>query len=367
MNSNGVFCWGKAHEGSARMNSERHFASTPRDHGNDTVTRSDVQAHQLRRHFSAENLDDVGGYSRVGGWQIGAMQTTPGTLACTRNELILEGLQWLDEDLRNVTLSMFGNPPADSIVFGVVLRGGPTVRVNGQTWLDCEIAIGSDHGPAEVLLPPAQIVTLAVRRELLANHVQLRDGSRLRDCGLDAQLMLIRNPALVAVTRTRLARLAGDIATQFQNEPMSAAQGHAMRSEILDVLANIVVATGRGRDDRVAIRRSLQVEVVRQARRRVAESAAEVLQVEDLCRATRVSRRTLQRCFLNVVGVTPLHYLRLNRLTHARSMLLDATPGQRIQDVLGVLGIWHAGRFAAEYRALFGELPSDTLRDARRH
>ena len=325
------------------------------------------RTHLIPQLFRAEDLDEVGRYARVGGWQIGAMQTTPGALACTRRELILEGMQWLDEDVRNVSLSMFGDPPVESIVFGVVLHGGPTMRINGQSWRSCEIAVGSGSGPTEVLLPPGRIVTLAVKRDLLAEHLRLSDGVSLRDCGLAAPFILVRNRPLVEATRTRLARLADDVATQFQTEPMSQAQGHALRSEILALLAHVMVSTESVRADRVAMRRSLQLEVVRQARRCIAECAEDAPQVEDLCRATRVSRRTLQRCFVNVVGVTPVHYLRLSRLTDARSMLLAATPGQRIQDVLGRLGIWHASRFAAEYRALFGELPSATLHGRCRH
>lgn len=337
-----------------------------RDHRQRTASPLHAQAHPTPCLFRGEDLEEVGRYAQVGGWHIGAMQTTAGTLACTRRELNLEGLQWLDEDLRNVTLSMFGDPPAGAIVFGVVLRGGPAVRINGRTWSAGEIAIGSGDGPTELLLPPARVATLAVQRDLLAEHLRLRDGVRLSDCDLNVQLTLLRQPPLVEATRARLVGLAEGILAQFQNEPMCPAQGDALRSELLDLLANIVTATGSHGGDAISMRRSLQVEVVRQARHRVAECKAEGLQVEDLCRATRVSRRTLQRCFVNVMGVSPVHYLRLSRLTHARQMLLEGTPGQRIQDVLGRLGIWHASRFASEYRALFGELPSQTVHEACR-
>lgn len=315
--------------------------------------------------WRAEDFDDVGRYAGVGGWHIGAMQTTPGSLSCTRRELILDGLQWLDEDLRTVTLSMFGDPPAGALVFGVVLRGLPAVRVNGRIWRSCEVAIGSGDSPTEILLPPARVATLAVHRSLLAEHLLLRDGVRLSDCGLDPHPMLVRHGPLVEAIRTRLLCLAADVAAQIPRATLSAAQARELRSEILDLLADIVVAAPHG--GQFPMRRSLQAEVVRQARRCLAECNAHALQVEDLCRATRVSRRTLQRCFFNVVGVTPVQYLRLNRLGQARRMLIEAPPGRRIQDVLGQLGIWHASRFAAEYRALFGELPSETLRQLRRH
>jgi len=35
-----------------------------------------------------------------------------------------------------------------------------------------------------------------------------------------------------------------------------------------------------------------------------------------------------------------------------------------VKDVVAHWGFWHLSRFSAEYRALFGELPSDTLKRA---
>lgn len=84
--------------------------------------------------------------------------------------------------------------------------------------------------------------------------------------------------------------------------------------------------------------------------------------VPDLCRATNVRRRTLERAFADVLGVSPAEHVRMRALNAARRELLE---GDRESTVSGVAigqGFWHLGRFAGQYRTLFGESPSETLR-----
>jgi transcriptional regulator GlxA family with amidase domain len=51
------------------------------------------------------------------------------------------------------------------------------------------------------------------------------------------------------------------------------------------------------------------------------------------------------------------------RLQRAHTALRDSNPAETtVQAVALSLGLLHQGRFAANYRALFGETPSETLR-----
>ncbi|MFN7805471.1 MAG: AraC family transcriptional regulator, partial [Planctomycetaceae bacterium] len=64
----------------------------------------------------------------------------------------------------------------------------------------------------------------------------------------------------------------------------------------------------------------------------------------------------------------PARYLKLRQLRLARRWLRDRRhPSQTVTELLSGLGIWQFGRFAGEYRAIYGELPSQTFRRARRY
>lgn len=89
--------------------------------------------------------------------------------------------------------------------------------------------------------------------------------------------------------------------------------------------------------------------------------------VSDLAAASGVSVRALQVGFRTYVGMTPLQYLRDVRLLRAREELQQETDVTRsVTDTAFRWGFSNVGRFAHEYRARFGELPSETVTRAGR-
>ncbi len=83
--------------------------------------------------------------------------------------------------------------------------------------------------------------------------------------------------------------------------------------------------------------------------------------VNDICLKLNISRRMLNYCFQEVLGTNPLAYLRSLRLNGVRRELREQRGAVAVKDVAAKWGFWHLPRFAAEYRELFGELPSETL------
>lgn len=84
--------------------------------------------------------------------------------------------------------------------------------------------------------------------------------------------------------------------------------------------------------------------------------------VGRLCRHLKMSRRTLYRCFEEVLGVGPSTFLRNKRLCRANSALLYADPSEMtVHDIAYKFGFVELGRFSKHYRDLFGEFPRETL------
>jgi AraC-like DNA-binding protein len=84
--------------------------------------------------------------------------------------------------------------------------------------------------------------------------------------------------------------------------------------------------------------------------------------MSELCVATGVPERTLRLCCADFLGTSPAAYDRLRRLNLVRSALLR---NDRTTTTVGTVARKHGfselGRFAAAYRAVFGEPPSVTL------
>jgi AraC family ethanolamine operon transcriptional activator len=87
------------------------------------------------------------------------------------------------------------------------------------------------------------------------------------------------------------------------------------------------------------------------------------IHISELCSALKVSRRSLHRAFADTLGIGPVAYLRLKRLSAIRSVLSRSDPATiSIGDLAFEYGFPEPNRFAAYYRAHFGEKPSDTSR-----
>jgi AraC-like DNA-binding protein len=106
------------------------------------------------------------------------------------------------------------------------------------------------------------------------------------------------------------------------------------------------------------------------ARRTAIDRAVELLQsrpgnpwtVTGLAAEVHLSVRALHEGFVRDIGMPPIAYLRHVRLHRANAELQASDRSQTtVRAVANRLGILHMSRFAATYKATFGETPSATL------
>ena len=111
---------------------------------------------------------------------------------------------------------------------------------------------------------------------------------------------------------------------------------------------------------------SLRRRALRRALDFILESSDRVC-IDELVTEVGVSQRTIEYAFHEALDVTPVRYLRLHRLDGARRRLSAADPTET--SVTTIAALWdftELGRFSVEYKKLFGEAPSETLRAPRR-
>ncbi len=85
--------------------------------------------------------------------------------------------------------------------------------------------------------------------------------------------------------------------------------------------------------------------------------------MDRILSALGVSDRHLRKCCADDLGMSPASYIQLRALHRVREILRDGDPGlMTVSQVARLNGFSAPGLFAAKYRALFGELPSVTLR-----
>ena len=85
--------------------------------------------------------------------------------------------------------------------------------------------------------------------------------------------------------------------------------------------------------------------------------------VLDLCHALNVGLRTLYNSFHEFYNISPIRYLRLQRYAKARRDLINADPKSTTVTSIAVKWhFWHFGRFSVEYKNIYGESPSESLK-----
>jgi AraC-like DNA-binding protein len=92
---------------------------------------------------------------------------------------------------------------------------------------------------------------------------------------------------------------------------------------------------------------------------------SEPVRLEQLADIAGVRPRTLETHFRLFLGTTPLGWVRRMRLTQARQRLLRSAGKATVTDVAVATEFNQLGRFAAEYRKVFGELPSATIQRSK--
>jgi AraC-like DNA-binding protein len=122
-------------------------------------------------------------------------------------------------------------------------------------------------------------------------------------------------------------------------------------------------AAPRGTQIEASVGRS---DIVRRVGAFCRRHVGEPLSIAQLSSVAGVSERSLRNAFYDVFTTSPKRYLKLWQLHQVRRALRAVTGEEdTVTDVATLHGFYELGRFAGEYKALFGEAPSQTLHKAR--
>ena len=130
-----------------------------------------------------------------------------------------------------------------------------------------------------------------------------------------------------------------------------------------NLISSILQALLGGMTHLIVEDRSRRKLAVRRAVEYIHDNPEEPSSISQLCEVAGVSERTLRYGFQDLFSVPPKQYLLYRKLHQVRRKLMSEVGSrQQIADIANSNGFWHMGQFAADYRKLFGELPSQTRR-----
>jgi len=250
-----------------------------------------------------------------------------------------------------------GSTPIGFRTFGIPLIGSsPFDWAHQSTDGDTLLVFGTDRELAAASQPGFDVYTVSLSETALA---ACEAGHRLLDFGRAGGTLINCRTVDMDRLRTSIAALLGGVLAAGRTTD-SQVIPPGFPTELAGLLWQTIVGAIGPSLPRLAVRS--RSSILTRARDWVLANPESALSVAAMSRETGVAERSLRRAFVESFGVPPNEYLRAMRLIGVRRQLQQPEPAKRtIAEVAGTFGFWHTSQFAADYRRLFGELPSETL------
>lgn len=310
--------------------------------------------------LKVEHFEDVHLHAAsVHEWEQTYSQISPGLARSSLCQIDGKRFQFFRERI-NQRLVQHGQAPRDRVCFALPLSVPGMARLQGREADDRSIFIL--NGGDEFLFHMPQgmdMLSITFDRETFERELENSPWS-----GEFRQWL--RQPVL-RVPEGRLAqcreRLLGLIDRSI-DDVKGAAAGQAedeLERDLLEELTCLLADPSFDRNQRLTS--SPGSYIVEKCHQMTLSERQAPPSVIDLCDRLRISRRTVQNSFRAVTQTTPVNYIRCIRLNGVRRELLGTRAGETsIGDAASRWGFFHLSHFAADYQALFGELPSQTRR-----
>lgn len=290
-------------------------------------------------HVQAFNTADVAEQVRATpGWVQHYQQMSPGNFAGLVRYLDLQGVE-IYEECMNTRVEQNFAAPQGSLAFCFDSSDNALYVLNGESrniWITPE-----NYQEVAVVFGPE-----FVQRHGL--NVEQLEGLFMAPLNSEQNALFSR---WLSGTLTRLSHTV--------DPPSKDALTQQLLDDCLYILDNACVCLDQGALQRRAGGRMIMKRIGEWA----ADAPEENVNLLELSQVANVSLRQLQHAFKTYTGMAPTHWLRLRRLNSARRELLSRTATETtVAEVAMNWSFWHLGRFSSSYRALFKELPSDTLK-----
>ena len=304
--------------------------------------------------------DDEGCLARsISGWAQDYQRLKAGAFRGSLAELCFGEAQLFVEQTSHA-LRQICTVPDGYVWFGLPLCEDRCVRINGVAVQDGRIAVHRGGIDFELITPDElRFWGIVVREQALKEYARQFEHENWVETLLDRPVLGVDEG------RKRFAQQMCSRILQQQYDSEGLTLTLPLRQSLTDDTLSALFALFESGEP-LPVERTWgrqRHRLVEMADAYVRASPDRLVTVSELCNALNISRRALQASFQDVLGVSPHAYIRAVSLNCVRSHLRDAeSPYRSVQDAAAAFGFWHMSQFALDYREMFGERPSETLR-----
>ena len=267
-------------------------------------------------------------------------QLGQGEFQCGVAERVIEDVT-LVSDRFNTAISVYLEPPVDSLCVMLASAPGNELSINGQVFKREVMTLLPEHyavdlvskgmtGSDSLVMSKTKYIQMSQSvnpySEAIdsAAHVQINGAEAMlwRKCIVDSINNGNEPEAMINMMSLFIARLGEDSRYNYADLP-------------------------KNLDKRVAI--------ARQIRDYIHEHHKQKITLDVLCEQTGISIRSLQRCFKDLFGCSILVYLQALRLKAVHAQIINKQHNHlSVSDIAMDHGFTHLGRFSTEFKKHFG-------------
>lgn len=305
-------------------------------------------------HLRQVQTSDIDEHAHnLSGWRLEYEQLSLGHFQGDLTEFRSEWMQAV-RDRSNQVLTKTGTAKEGTITFSVPLCREAYFYCSGHLIREPSVLVAHGNDLPEIRVPQTTDVLIVAIEEKALEHTLSVQGSsfritefptcyRLGDSAMSDELRLLFDGLQANGPN------GGEL---LEHEAIRRDIRDTVMTHLLDIFSL---------DQSPPLNPTARRRVVCRAREYALSHMGEPFSILDICNGIGVSRRKLQYCFQECLGINPVAYLRALRLNAVRRELLGNARSGSVQKVATHWGFWHLSRFSDNYRAMFGELPSETL------
>lgn len=308
--------------------------------------------------LTTHECEELNVFSELNDWQANYQQLGAGKFESSFDLYVSEGLNVTDQYCNRKMLAS-GVPPRGQIALFMLFNEGDRGIFNGKALQDNEVFI-MRNGSEGTLKTPAHLrmINLQIPEARLSQALM-----SMADCELDHFIPNTHRMTLPRDTIHHLTELSAHVLGNTGESSIRQAAGTRQHEAEELLISTLVTGLTTPHKVRGETGRKNRRKCVLSAREYIDNHLSHPFGLETLAREIGASTRTLEAAFRETYDTTPLRYVKTRRLHAARRLLLQADdPNLTVTDAALKSGFSHMSYFSRDYKTLFGEYPSETLR-----
>ena len=319
----------------------------------DQKNKNEAKVHQKEQqapHRCVSVSDDINEQAfKLTDWEQEYNQYSAGHFKGRVEECHFDGIQMINE-YTNQALHQHCMVWPNSFWVGIPTNRDQ-FRINGQAVEEKDVLWRNGNTPFELITPAeCNVLSIVMQKDALLGLTAQHD-IEVEFTTMEAPPRLKSTPEQVQTLSLLVTRMLAASNTNMDME----IHKDLLLQQLMSLLGNARI------NDSVVPSYRHRKAVVDRVSEYVDSSGDLPVTMMALCELACVSRRTLQYSFESILGISPVQFLRATRLNRVRRRLLSSEEIS-ISDAAASQGFYHLSQFSADYKRLFGERPSETLK-----